>query len=107
MTETLAILAKNKIERLSKTHQNVTGATEISKSSCIYRLYHAFDYVPSTYLLDVMTETLAMLALLLAIMHYCRRSTALSICHGVARLISPKQAMRGSRYPYLPLLPKR
>ena len=28
-----------------------------------------------------MTETLAMLALLLAIMHYCRRSTALTICH--------------------------
>ena len=63
--------------------------------------------MPSTYLLDVMTETLAMLALLLAIMHYYRRSTVLSICHGVARLISPKQAMRGSRYPYLPLLPKR
>ena len=70
MTETLAILAKNKVERLSRAHQNVTGAAEISKSSCIYRLYHASDYVPSTYLLDVMTETLAMLALLLAIMHY-------------------------------------
>ena len=41
MTETLAILAKNKVERLNNAHQNVMGATEISKSSCIYRLYHA------------------------------------------------------------------
>ena len=107
MTETLAILAKHKVQRLSRAYQNVTGATEISTSTCIYWLYHASDYIPSTYLLDVMTETLAMLALLLAIMHYYRRSPVLSICHGVARLISPKQAMRGSRYPYLPLLPKR